>query len=116
MRKGFHCCSRLLVAVTGARNIPVGFVVLKDDGVTIDALGVWTRARKLGVAKALVDHCVGKAREKKVEGGEEYYDVNSLISALLFWRKMGFEVVKVKEMNATEVRELEFHRPVRKRL
>jgi ribosomal protein S18 acetylase RimI-like enzyme len=122
-RKGIHCCQRLKVAVVeGGRegseegaSLPVGFVVLKEDGLTIDCLGVWSKWRRNGVAGMLVDHCVEKA-QRDSPSRLEYYQVDSLISALLFWKRQGFDKVKTNLLTQSEVRCLSDMRPVRKYL
>jgi GNAT superfamily N-acetyltransferase len=119
-RKGIHCCERLKVAVveeegTGGASLPVGFVVLKEDGLTIDALGVWSEWRRKGVAGMLVEHCVEKA-QKDSPLPLEFYQVDSLISALLFWKGQGFDKVKTNLLTQSEVKCLSYQRPVRKYL
>ncbi|GMH67767.1 hypothetical protein TL16_g04763 [Triparma laevis f. inornata] len=122
-RKGHHVCRLLLccfidggddgaTATTevSAPEFPVGFVVLKEDGYTIDALGTYSQYRKIGVARSIVDHCVNLAKEREVE----VYVVDSLISSILFWRGVGFDVVPAKEIPKGKLGELAYHRPMRK--
>jgi ribosomal protein S18 acetylase RimI-like enzyme len=87
-RKDRHVCQRLVCAfhpeAHGAR-IPVCFAVLKEDAFTIDAIGTWSEWRGRGGGEALVRHCMELARE----AGELEYEVDSLISALTYWRRLG---------------------------
>ena len=73
----------------------MSFVVLKEDGYSIDAIGTYSSYRGTGAAKSLVEYCINLAVERS---DEEYYEIDSLISSILFWRKLGFEVVPAREV------------------
>ena len=122
-RRGFCCCLKLVccypvvnstVPVEGFEGglaLPVGFATLKDDGFTIDAMGTFAAWRRHGIGKSLALHCIGLAK-----GRADVYEVDSLISAMLFWRALGFLPVKASEISKEKCKELEFHRPMRRHL
>ena len=107
-RKRFQRCKRLVCAFATGGTFPAAFAVLKEDGVTIDAIGTCTCCRGKRAATALVNSCVSEARRR----GMKEYMVDSLISSLLFWRKQGFQTVPAREIPPLKLKELEFHRPV----
>jgi hypothetical protein len=105
-----HVCELLLCVFCTATPIPLCFCVLKEDGFTIDAVGTCTNFRGLSAAAFLTDHCISVARA----AGETVYEVSSLITALTFWRKLGFAPVPAREIEKSKLKDLEFYRPVRK--
>ncbi|GMH82231.1 hypothetical protein TrST_g11691 [Triparma strigata] len=112
LRSPFHLCTRLLCSYrSDMGDFPVSFVVLKEDGYSIDAIGTYSSFRGTGAAKSLVEYCINLAVERS---DEEYYEIDSLISSILFWRKLGFEVVPAREIVKSKLKELEYHRPMRK--
>jgi len=111
-REARHVCNILLCAFSPHTLIPLSFAVLKEDAFTIDAIGTWSKNRGKGAAAAIVEHCMSEAKE----AGETVYEVDSLITALTYWRKLGFEPVPARDIPKSKLAELEYHRPVRKNL
>jgi GNAT superfamily N-acetyltransferase len=91
-------------------ELPVGFATFKADGHTIDAMGTSTPSRGLGVGSSLVQYALQEVLKSKPD--LKLYHVDSLIGAILFWRKMGFDIVKANEIPKSKLKDLEFRRPM----
>ena len=74
---------------------PVAFALLKDDGLTVDAMGVRQGLRRLGIGAAVARRFVDRARAAAVtRAGPPTYDVDAVPAAVAFWTALGFERAK----------------------
>jgi GNAT superfamily N-acetyltransferase len=70
---------------------PVGFAVLRDDGLVVDAMGVRQGLRHFGFGKVLVEALLNRARiAAAARAGPPEYIVDALPSSVPFWRSLGF--------------------------
>ena len=71
---------------------PVGFALFKDDGLTVDAMGVRHGLRRLGIGRHIARAFVDRAKIAALAlAGPPEYRVDSVPSATSFWRALGFE-------------------------
>ena len=74
---------------------PVAFALLKDDGLTVDAMGVRQGLRRLGIGAAVARRFIDRARAAAVtRAGPPTYDVDAMPAAVAFWTALGFERAK----------------------
>ncbi|GMI49684.1 hypothetical protein ScalyP_jg3897 [Parmales sp. scaly parma] len=90
-------------------DFPLAFAVTKDKNFKIDIMGVFTGAKRKGVGGLLVQAVISLIRLSKFKGR---YEIDSLISSILFWRSCGFEVVPPSQIETEKMKFLEFQRPM----
>lgn len=83
---------------------PVGFALLKDDGLTVDAMGVRHGLRRLGVGRRIARAFVDRAKIAALAlAGPPEYRVDVVPSATAFWRALGFEASGGSDSPTTRV-------------
>ena len=94
----------------GKGAAPLGFAACKDDGVSVDVMGVRLAARGRGVGRAIAEHLIelANARAKRLadqgrrEDAPRRYVLDSIPAALPFWRALGFTAMAEEEVDVED--------------
>jgi ribosomal protein S18 acetylase RimI-like enzyme len=89
-------------------DFPFGFGITRSDGVTVEAMGVYTELRGQGAGQALASYFVTLAAQR----GKQLYEIDALNGALKFWRRVGFSLVPAREIPKYKMRDIESKRPM----
>jgi GNAT superfamily N-acetyltransferase len=70
---------------------PFAFAMLKDDGLTVDTMGVRQGFRRMGLGRAVARAFIDRARRAaEVRAGPPECVIDAVPNAVAFWRAMGF--------------------------
>ena len=83
---------------------PVGFAVLRDDALTVDAMGVRQGLRRCGFGGKLVDALKKRAKAAAlISAGPPEYVIDALPSSVSFWKSCGFKSATGSDSPTTKV-------------
>ena len=83
---------------------PVGFVMLKDDGLTVDAMGVRQGLRRMGLGALVAGALIDRARDAaRVRAGPPEYLIDAIPGAVAFWTRLGFQATSGRDSPTTAV-------------
>ena len=95
---------KLLGAFARGKPVPVGFAMLKSDGLTVEACGVRQSMRRLGYGRQIAMLCIERARVAAAAGaGPPVYRIDEVPSAVAFWKSLGFRPSKEEDDAYTRV-------------
>lgn len=83
---------------------PVGFAMLKDDGLMVDAMGVRQGLRRMGLGAQVARVLINRAREAaKVRAGPPEYLIDAIPGAIAFWTRLEFVATSGRDSPTTAV-------------
>ena len=78
--------------------------MLKDDGLTVDAMGVRQGLRRMGLGAMVARAFIDRAREAaRVRAGPPEYLIDAIPGAVAFWTRLGFVATSGRDSPTTAV-------------